>query len=167
MSPVEDLLADSCVDLSRTADLSEDPRTVEDVLQEVQLVDTRVHSFSGTAGLLFDLRTALQFDDGEAGLLVVHGLRELHIWSAEPEESRVWTVMSSSPRTSPDEFAMELGLNSRIALRVAGARARFFTLRIPGISVAPPDSSGGERPGAAKDLVAWSSPCSVLQYFSG
>ena len=73
--------------------------------------------------MLFDLRTALQFDDGEAGLLVVHGLRGLEIRSTAKEAGATVVVMSSSPSTERGNFALQLEVHSNTFVKVAGGRA--------------------------------------------
>jgi hypothetical protein len=66
---IEDLFTDA--DRRRlTAQPEMDPLTEASALQEAQLLDVRVHALSSTVGLLFDLRTALQFMEGNTALLI-------------------------------------------------------------------------------------------------
>jgi hypothetical protein len=57
-----------------------DPLRETDALQEACLLDCRVCPLTGRAGLLLDMRTALQYRTGNAALLVVRGLRSFR-WS--------------------------------------------------------------------------------------
>ncbi|TGN78024.1 hypothetical protein E5083_12545 [Streptomyces bauhiniae] len=52
-----------------------DPLREPDALFDAQLLDARVCPTANRAALLFDTRTAEWFPDGNAALLVVHGLK--------------------------------------------------------------------------------------------
>jgi hypothetical protein len=72
---VEELLSSALRLLSRMPEM--DTLREADALQEAQLIDLRVSALRSTAGLLFEFRTSLQFDEGNAALLIVRDLRDL------------------------------------------------------------------------------------------
>ena len=142
-----------------------DPLRDADALQEGQLIDLRVSALGSVAALLFDLRTSLQFDEGNASLLVVKGLRDLRWRQARViSPLTAFTVMSSG--TTVDEvglFVLELGFFPDANLRIQGAEAEFYVVEIPRIGEAPPDYSEASFEGVKDSLPAWSSACSLLQ----
>jgi len=86
-----------------------DPLTVEDALQEAQLVDVRFHAIESRVALLFDLRMALQLRLGNAGVLVLREIETL-AWSQErrPTRRTAWNVVGSSPSVEGATFHLEL-----------------------------------------------------------
>ncbi|WP_406354023.1 hypothetical protein [Streptomyces sp. NBC_00658] len=105
MTSVEALL--TTAETGTSADpIGWDPLREPDALQEVGLLDCRVCPLTGRAGLLLDMRSALQYRTGNAALLVVRGLRSFH-WDEEPLERDLlpwWdsecTVLNSSTSSS-------------------------------------------------------------------
>ena len=95
-----------------------DPLVEHDALQEAQLLDLRIHALSSTAGLLFELRTALQFQHGNAALLVVHGLLNSR-WRAVGRSGgrTAWTVVGSAMRTGSGLLEMDVALSPVPPLR--------------------------------------------------
>lgn len=75
MISVNDLAGEGVRVPSRPGAAEPDPLREPDALQEALLLDCRVSRVTSTAALLFGLRTALRFDEGNAALLVVRGLR--------------------------------------------------------------------------------------------
>jgi hypothetical protein len=55
-----------------------DALTEEHALQEAALVDVRFNTVESTAGLLFDLRTALGFRMANAGVIIARRVHDLH-----------------------------------------------------------------------------------------
>ncbi|MFD0026608.1 hypothetical protein [Streptomyces sp. NPDC058382] len=141
-----------------------DPLTEVDALQEAQLLDCRVCALTSTAALLFELRTSLQFDQGNAALLVVRGLRSFD-WNAPeaPGPLSALTVVSSVPHRSGDSLAVRLGLFPEGRLDVAGRAAEFYVLDVAGIGDVPPDYVETDLRSVRAALPSWSSVSSVLQ----
>lgn len=160
---VEELLREPRIHADSAA-AEVDPLLERDALQETQLLDVRVHSLSSAVGLLFELRTALQFEAGGAGVLVVRGLREFH-WRAAPVESRLtaWTVVGSEPKREAGTFSLKMDCYPQAALQLCGASAEFYVIDVPGIGETPPDYTDADERTIESKLVGWSAPFSLLQ----
>ncbi|MEU5612973.1 hypothetical protein ACI2L4_01900 [Streptomyces sparsogenes] len=141
-----------------------DPLREADALVEAQLLDSRVCPLTSTAALLFELRTSLQFDVGNAALLVVRGLRSFG-WStpAVPGALAALTVVSSVPDRRDDSFRMGCEFFPEAQLGVVGDLADFYVLDAEGVGDVPPDYSGADLKRVQGALPTWSSLCSLLQ----
>lgn len=117
-----------------------DPLTEDDALQEAQLLDVRFDALRSTVGLLFELRTALQLREGNTGVLVAGGVRELS-WSAgQRSTSRTaWTVGGSVTSNADRLFGLDLGMwpAPGAQLRVVAESAAFFVGDVPGLDRIP------------------------------
>ncbi|MFI6344143.1 hypothetical protein [Streptomyces sp. NPDC050560] len=135
-----------------------------DALQESQLLDSRVCQLNSTAALLFELRTSLQFDAGNAALLVVRRLGYFG-WrsSTLPTPPAALTVVSSEPDSTADSFRMSFEFFPAARLDVAGSQAEFYVLEVEGIGDAPPDYTEMNQEDLRSGLPSWSSPCDLLQ----
>lgn len=118
-----------------------DPLTENDALQEAQLLDVRFDALRSTAGLLFELRTALQLREANTGVLILRGVRTL-AWtsgSIEAEPLMAWTVDGSVVTSDDRLFGLELGLwpppGAQLTLRSEGAA--FFVGDVPGLDRIP------------------------------
>jgi hypothetical protein len=134
-----------------------DPLAEDDALREAQLLDIRCDATRTTLGLLFDLRTALQLEEGNTGVLVGHGLREL-AWSAGARVTAftAWSVMTSAPRWEDGLLSLRLGMYPRADLDLVVERASFHVIDIPGIGETPPDY-GSDEDTVAAGLPNWQS----------
>ncbi|MFG2776011.1 hypothetical protein [Streptomyces sp. NPDC048350] len=141
-----------------------DPLREVDALQETQLLDSRVCHLTSTAALLFELRTALQFDSGNAALLVVRDLNFFE-WksSAAPGPLVSWTVVSNSPGRRNGGFCVQLGFFPDAQLELAGDLAEFYVLEVDGIGDVPPNYSDMDLGRVQEELPLWSSACRPLQ----
>ncbi|MEU9358293.1 hypothetical protein AB0D35_09305 [Streptomyces sp. NPDC048301] len=157
-----------------------DPLREPDALREAQLLECRVSQLTSTASLLFELRTALQIDEGNAALLVMRGLRSLD-WTAgaAPEGPTARTVVSGVPGRLDDLFRAEFSFHPDSRLEILGERAEFYVLEAQGISDVPPDPPEPDRtepdrtePGRSDGrtaapprglLPSWDSHCTVLR----
>ncbi|MGA5711289.1 hypothetical protein ACPCK8_33290 [Streptomyces cellulosae] len=141
-----------------------DPLLEADALQEAGLLDCRVCPLTGRAGLLLDMRTALQYRTGDAALLVVRGLASFR-WSEDPLERDLtsFAIMSSTPSASRRGWRMDLGLFPDGRLSVAGVAAEFHLLEAAGVPPAPPDYTDRTLSEIREDLPWWDSECTVLQ----
>ncbi|MFG2428521.1 hypothetical protein [Streptomyces sp. NPDC048590] len=161
-----------------------DPLREPDALREAQLLECRVSQLTSTASLLFELRTAMQIDEGNAALLVMRGLRSLD-WTAgtAPEGPTARTVVSGVPGRLDDLFRAEFSFFPDSRLEILGERAEFYVLEAQGIGDVPPDytepdATGPGRtepdapePGRSESgtapprglLPSWDSRCTVLR----
>ncbi|MFJ7996638.1 hypothetical protein ACIQ7D_05665 [Streptomyces sp. NPDC096310] len=141
------------------------PLRETDALQEAQLLDLRWHALSSTLGLLFELRTAMQFDVGTAAVLMVRGAREC-AWDASPAQSPLtaWNVVGSEPSRAAGSFGMTLSFYPRAGLRLAGESAEFYVVDVPGLGDTPPDyvEAASDISNLGQRLPSWASPFSPL-----
>jgi len=144
--------------------LEMDPLREMDALQEAQLLDSRVYPLTSVAALLFEMRTALQFKDGNSALLVVRDLNSFN-WTSVATETpfTALTAVSSAPDRVDDLFHIRLDFHPEARLAVVGGRAEFYLLDIEGIDEAPPDYSDIDQDNIYQGLPSWSSLCSLLQ----
>lgn len=136
-----------------------DPLTEPDALQEAQLLDIRVHALTSAVALLFDLRTALQFMEGNTALLIAHGVREFG-WSSEPRSSArtAWNVVSSQPSVSNGTFSIVLGFIPSARLVLRAVSAEYYVGDVAAIGDTPPDYGGADDALIRAGLADWSSP---------
>ncbi|MFC8230531.1 hypothetical protein [Streptomyces sp. NPDC057287] len=161
----------SVIDLVGAGDVPPPPRTAEpdplrepDALREAQLLDCRVSPSDSTIALLFELRTAPRFDEGNAALLVVRGLRSFG-WDAGtgPGPSTAMTVLSGVPGRLDDLVRAEFSFHPETRLEVLGERACFYVLDVEGAGGVPAGHSEGETEHGRGLPPSWESPCTVLQ----
>ncbi|NUK85147.1 hypothetical protein [Streptomyces lunaelactis] len=141
-----------------------DPLREEDALQEAQLLDSRVCQLTSTAALLFELRTSLQFEVGNAALLVVRGLHSFG-WNSPAAQGPLaaLTVVSSVPDRLNDSFRARFEFFPGAQLGVVGDLAEFYVLEVEGVGDVPPDYSSMDLKQVQDALPSWSSVCSLLQ----
>ncbi|MEK2479128.1 hypothetical protein [Streptomyces noursei] len=135
-----------------------------DALQEAQLLGSRVCHLTSTAALLFELRTSLQFEEGNSALLVFRGLRSFD-WSLPIKQAPLaaLTVASSVPGQLGESFYVRFEFFPEAYLSVVGDLAEFYVLELEGIGEVPPDYSSMELTQVQDALPSWSSACSLLQ----
>ncbi|MFF7155365.1 hypothetical protein [Streptomyces sp. NPDC008139] len=123
-----------------------DPLVERDALQEAQVLDLRVHALTSTVGLLFELRTALQFEYGNAAVLILRGVQEAN-WRAlqRSGEKTAWSVVGSEMRSGSGLLELSIMLSPRASIDIRGTSAEFYVLDVPDIGEVPPDyCSDGE-----------------------
>lgn len=155
---IEDLLND--VERRRFAAQPEaDPLTEPGALREAQLLDVRLTAVTSTVGLLFDLRTALQFMMGNTAVLVAHGVREFR-WRAEPRATArtAWNVVRSEPSGRERLFFLEVGFVPSAQLTLIAESAEFYVGDIVDLSDIPPDYGSGDESAIEAGLANWRHP---------
>jgi hypothetical protein len=164
MTSIEDLFA-GMTDAASARPIDWDPLREPDALQEVGLLDCRMCPLTGRAGLLLDMRSALQYRTGNAALLVVRGLASFQ-WNEEPLERDLlsFAIMSSTPAAARRGWRMDLGLIPDGELSVTGRGADFHLLEVEGIPGAPPDYTERRLNEVREGLPWWDSDCTVLQF---
>lgn len=155
---LDDLLALDAGMRRRAALPEMDPLTEEDALQEAQLLDVRLDAKAGVVGVLFELRTALQLREGNTGVLVASGVREL-AWAGPRRDTTLtaWSVVSSVPRPRDGLFGLSLGFWPDARLRLTSERAAFFVGQVPELPEAPRDYHDRSPKEVANELAHWGS----------
>lgn len=117
-----------------------DALTERGALQEAALVDVRFDATSGSVGLLFDLRGAIQLRDGSVALLIARSVNRLEWVNERPRPGRTWhAVTGSIPQNSEGRFSLLLGFASDAELRLEADGAEFYVGDMAGMDCAPPD----------------------------
>lgn len=147
--------------LRRYASLPEmDPLTEDDALQEAQVLDVRFDVLSGVAGIIFELRQALQLQEANTGVLVARNVRELAWLGPERTEAlTAWSVGSSVPTAKDRLFGLSLVMwpHPGARLTLAAESAAFFVGDVPGLPAAPPDYTENDRATVAAEVAGWGS----------
>lgn len=138
-----------------------DPLTEEDALQEAQVVGVRFDALAMVAGILFELRQALQLREANTGVLVAHGVREL-AWAGPGRDTALtaWSVGSSVPRVEDRFFGLSLVMwpHPGARLSLTAESAAFFVGDVPGFPEAPPDYTVRDRGALGHEVACWDSP---------
>jgi hypothetical protein len=116
-----------------------DALTEPDALQEAALVDVRLSAFENSVGLLFDLRGALQLQDGDTAVVIARGVTHL-AWDAESRPGRTWYATTRSVSdTSQGRLVLSLWLVPDARLTLESAGAEFYVGEMAGVDGPPPD----------------------------
>jgi hypothetical protein len=162
MTVVEDLIRRPAEEFSKV-DRGLDPFLNTELLQEVQLLDMRVHAVSTSVALLMDLRSSLQFDEGSAAVLIVRGVVDLQWRSVQRvTDMTAWSVMAFEVSVAaPREFGMCLSFFPDASLTIKGGAAEFFIIDVEGLDEVPPDYET-DLGIARRGLPQWGQLCTVL-----
>ncbi|MBL1079598.1 hypothetical protein JK358_34860 [Nocardia sp. 2] len=123
------------------------PLLVEDLLLEACVLDFRYVPQTSSVGVLLDLRTALQIDEGNTGLLIVENTLKMAISIDKPHGAMVSTIVGSVPDTdTPATYGIEIACMPAAVITIAGQRALFHVGNVDGIGDAQPMLEGEEFP---------------------
>lgn len=133
--------------------------TERDALQEADLVGIRVDAGESRVAVLFDLRQALQFREGDTAVLVARGVERLE-WSGEGsqrEHRMAHPVMSSVPDHGDGRVRLVLECLRGARLEVVATSAEFFVGTVPGLPEAPPNFVEDDESKIRAEMPGWSS----------
>lgn len=117
-----------------------DALTEPGALQEAALVDVRLDPSTGSVGLLFDLRGAIQLRDASVALLIGRRVRRLEWVHERTLPGRTWhAVTGSIPDNRNHRFSLLLGFASDAEMRLEADAAEFYVGDMAGMDCAPPD----------------------------
>ncbi|WP_141691726.1 hypothetical protein [Nocardia brasiliensis] len=123
------------------------PLTTEDLLLEACVIDVRYMSHISSVGLLLDLRTALQIDEGNTGLLVVEQDLDLKISTEKMHGPMVRTIVGSVPRVNSSAgYGIEIACMPSSLISISGGQAYFHVGNVDGIGEVPPTLEGKVLP---------------------
>ncbi|TFC22103.1 hypothetical protein E3O55_18980 [Cryobacterium sp. MDB1-18-2] len=116
-------------------------------------------------GLLFDLRTSLNFvgTGSNTGLLVLDGVTKL-TWSASlfPSETRAWIVMGSRVEGDSPGVSIEIGFTGATEyLAVEATRGAFYALTLTGLGRIQPDFVDESDANVIAGMPAWDRECEL------
>lgn len=123
-----------------------DPLTEEDALREAWLTQVVFDAVNMRAGLLFDLRNALQLRTAFTGLLVLRGVEELS-WNNERRDTirTAWNVDASEPASEGELIHLRLLFFPDATMTVAARSAAFYAGNVPGLSDTPPNFTDSDQ----------------------
>lgn len=159
MTVIEDLLLPDSRWREYAAMPEMDPLAEDDALQEAQLLDVRFDAIRSTAGVLFELRTALQLREANTGVLILRGVRALAWTSGSRETERTaWTVGGSVVTSRDRLFGLELGLwpAPGAQLTLVSESAAFLVGDVPGLDRIP-DYLNDDEVTIRAQLASWQS----------
>jgi hypothetical protein len=143
--------------------LDSDPLRAEDALQEAQLVNLSFDAIESRVALLFDLRTALQLRLGNAGILVLRGVRHV-VWSQEnrPTRRTAWNAIGSSPSVENGAFDLKVAFVPDATLHViAQNQAEFYEVTMD-LPEQPPDYTRDDDARIEAGNPAWDKTANVV-----
>lgn len=140
-----------------------DPLIEEDALYEAQLLDVRYNALRMTAALLIELRTTLEFPEGDTGVLIARRARQLS-WTSETRatERTAWTVVGSSIGRTDGEFHLRLYTMPNALLELHARSATFMVGAVPGLPKVIPDYQDSDETVRA-GLPTWGSKFAAVQ----
>jgi hypothetical protein len=135
------------------------PLAEDDALQEAQLLDVRFDALRLTAGLLFELRSALQLREANTGVLILRGVRTL-TWTSGPRDTErtAWSVGGSTVTRTDGLFGLEMGLwpaPGAAYVTLSSESAAFFAGDVPGLDGIP--DYGDDEVTIRAHLASWRS----------
>lgn len=156
--------------LSRTAQSAvvdspeTDPLTEQDALQEGQLIDMRFDAVHSRLGVIFELRNALQLLQGNTGVLIAHGVRNL-TWMAEPRMTyrTAWSSVGSLPHCENGIFLLDLPLSLAARFALVATEVAFYIGDVADIPGAHPDYTEDDATVKA-GIAAWNSRFEVKSF---
>jgi hypothetical protein len=139
-----------------------DPLVDGDALLEAQILDVRIDASTGVAGILLDLRVAIQLREANTGVLGATGVTGLR-WSAVERHTRrtAWNVVGSTVQRNPNGLSLDIGCYPDATLHLQAVSLAFFSCEVPGIGDTPPDYGGDEQTVLAS-VATWQSEVAVL-----
>jgi hypothetical protein len=140
-----------------------DPLTERDALQEVCLSEVLFDAVNMRAGLLFDLRGAMQLRTACTGLLVLGGVEGFSWAGALRSTPRTaWNVVGSVPLNKDGVVNLRLFFFPDAELTVTARSAAFFAGDVPGLPEEPPDFAGSDEE-VAQGMASMDSPFEPTQ----
>lgn len=135
-----------------------DPLSERDALQESQLLEVRLDALRSVVGLLFELRTAMHLTEGNTGLLVARGVREV-AWSADPRitDRTAWSVVGSVPGTTEELYSLSLDFWPPAGLRIVAEGAEFYGVDVDELAQQLPDYGIDDEATIRSNLAGWQS----------
>ena len=142
------------------------PLVEADALREAQVLDILISAAAGAAGVIFELRQALQLREANTGVLIVRGLRECS-WSAASAvagEMRAWGIESSTPQALPGSFRISLSMwpSPGATLTIASSSAEFYLVDIADLDSAPLDYSSNDLAAIRRRVARWDSEARLV-----
>lgn len=111
-------------------------------LQESQVTEVLVDAIHQRMTVVLELRTSLQFDESNTGVLIAYGLRQF-VWTVPDRGTHrtAWTVGRMNARPANDQYSarVELWPDPGAHFEFAAAYAVFLAGNVPGLPDAPPD----------------------------
>ena len=127
-----------------------DPLTEEHALQDARLNEVLFDAVNMRAGLLFDLRGAMQLRMAYTGLIVLGGV-EAFTWRAERRFTKrfSWNVDASRPDNKDGVVSLRLTFYHGAGLTVVARGAAFYAGDVPGLPDRVPDFAWSDAEVAA------------------
>lgn len=133
-----------------------------DALAECALVDARLDMINSDAWLMFDCRGALQIEEGNTAVVVVHGVTEFR-WQTVGREGRTWrSVMGSEANVGHTTIEITVHAEPTGQLKVRGTTAAFFVGNVPGGDDPPPDFVSATNAEISRGMASYLSEFNIV-----
>ena len=141
------------------------PFEFQGALLEAEFLDVLIDSRRQIVGVLLEFRTALQFQDGIAGLYVARGTRDLswHSDLSRRDGIRAFPIGRSSAVRQGNNVEFSISAMWDLSLSMLSEDAEFAVLDVPGMTIAPPDYTESDIPAIEAAMPSWDSPCQVIE----
>lgn len=162
-------------DLRERIPSHEDPLRVVDALREAQILDVRCECIRMTAGILLEMRTAIDLVGHDAALIVARGVR-LCSWDLGERENIAcppeaiygaawWVGGSQLEPMSSDDGLLELTVACTTStwLRIRAERFDYFPANVPDLPPIP-DYGAGPDHLVRSSIPDWKKPCRLTGY---
>lgn len=141
------------------------PFSFKNALREAEFLDVLVDSRRQTAGILLEFRTALQFQNGIAGLYIARGLKDL-AWHSDLTKRngiKAFPIKRSRAVKRRNDVKFIFSAMWDLSLSALSVEAEFAVLDVPGLTTTPPDYTEPDIPAIESTLPSWNSPCRVVE----
>lgn len=139
-----------------------DALTEPGALMEAALLDAKMDTTTAELWLLFDCRGALQIQEGNTAVVVVHNVTEFS-WTTSDRGNRTWrAVMSWEPAHDSKGFKITADFELSGRLEVVGTGGEFYVGNIPGGDAPPPDFTHATDEQVREGLASWSAEFEVI-----
>jgi hypothetical protein len=134
--------------------------TEPDGLREAQIIAVHFDAVHSQAAVLFELRTSLQFDASNTGVLIASRVREL-TWMAPARGTTrtAWTVGGTEAAVDEHEFRMGIGLwpGPGARLTLVAEHAVFVSGDVSGLPETPPNYVTASSADLLDQIAGWNS----------
>lgn len=161
-----DLKIDS-IDTPSPLQSDENPYLIDDILLESELLDIRIDTRRRLTGILFEMRTALQYRGAEAALYIARNTTSVE-WNADtlrrPEYSIAFPIEQSQVRKTTEGVLLNLQTMFNVGLTVCSQSSSFYLLNVPTLPLSPPDYSEGPQEIIENSLPRWETVCQIVRF---
>jgi len=140
-----------------------DPLVVSDALLEAQVLNVRLDCLTGTVGVLFEFRVAMQMHESNAGVLVATGVEDFR-WATETRSTSLtaWNIVGSSVEPEASGLRLRIACYPDADLTLLATSLAFLNCQVSSIADVPPDYTRGDDDLVRSSVPGWQSEIAVV-----